>query len=184
MTAFEADEANEVALYERVIDRCKLVYRALVAAGHRVIAPLRGRVDGYEGVRGERARRLAGLVTVIDGCPFGSEALLSLVRGDAWDLFAHHGAATANYRSADFDVVGALAENTSGLPALLRSFQEAGGRGVLLTGSVFEQDEGVGNAPMAAFSPYGLSKGLTAQAFRYWCGTLDVPLKSSKAAVC
>jgi UDP-glucose 4-epimerase len=158
--------------------------RALVAAGHRVIAPLRGRVDGYEGVRGERARRLAGLVTVIDGCPFGSEALLSLVRGDAWDLFAHHGAATANYRSADFDVVGALAENTSGLPALLRSFQEAGGRGVLLTGSVFEQDEGVGNAPMAAFSPYGLSKGLTAQAFRYWCGTLDVPLKSSKAAVC
>ena len=45
-----------------------------------------------------------------------------------------------------------------------------------MTGSVFEQDEGVGNAPMAAFSPYGLSKGLTAQAFRYGCGTLDVPL--------
>jgi len=29
---------------------------------------------------------------------------------------------------------------------------------------------------LAAFSPYGLSKGLTAQAFRYWCGALDVPL--------
>ena len=64
--------------------------RALVAAGHRVIAPLRGRVDGYEGVRGERVRRLAGLVTVIEGCPFGSAAFLSLVCGDAWDLFAHH----------------------------------------------------------------------------------------------
>ena len=30
MTAFEAGEANEVALYERVADRCKLVYRFLV----------------------------------------------------------------------------------------------------------------------------------------------------------
>ena len=133
--------------------------RALVAAGHRVIPPLRGRVDGYEGVRGERAKRLAGLVTVIEGCPFGSAAFLSLVCGDAWDLFAHHGAATANYRSADFDVVGALAENTSGLPALLRSFQEAGGRGVLLTGSVFEQDEGVGNAPIGRLLPLWLIQG-------------------------
>ena len=35
-------------------------------------------------------------------------------------------------------------------------------KGVVLTGSVFEQDEGAGEAPLVAFSPYGLSKGLTA----------------------
>ena len=48
--------------------------------------------------------------------------------------------------------------------------------GILITGSVFEQDEGAGNAPMRAFSPYGLSKGLTWQYFRFVSETLGINL--------
>ena len=39
----------------------------------------------------------------------------------------------------------------------------------MLTGSVFEQNEGAGEAPLVAFSPYGLSKGLTAEVVRHRC---------------
>ena len=38
---------------------------------------------------------------------------------------------------------------------------------ILLTGSVFENDEGAGSRDLRAFSPYGLSKGFTWQLFRY-----------------
>ena len=39
----------------------------------------------------------------------------------------------------------------------------------MLTGSVFEQNEGAGEPPLVAFSPYGLSKGLTAEVVRHRC---------------
>jgi UDP-glucose 4-epimerase len=41
---------------------------------------------------------------------------------------------------------------------------------------VFENDEGLGNPPLRAFSPYGLSKGLTWQVFRYYCLQAGIPL--------
>ena len=42
--------------------------------------------------------------------------------------------------------------------------------------TVFEQDEGAGDAPLGAFSPYGLSKGMTWQYDRYLCETMGFPL--------
>ena len=150
--------------------------RALSEGGHRVTAPLRGPLATYDGVRGERTRRLVGIATVVENCPFGSEAFLSLADSQRWDVMAHHATATANYRSLDFDLLGAVAENTRSLATMLPGLADRGLKAVVLTGSLFEQDEGVGNAPMAAFSPYGLSKGLTAQVFRYWCGAYGVPL--------
>lgn len=150
--------------------------RALAAAGHRVVAPLRGVTEHYRDIRAERVQRLASQVMVIENCPFGSATFFELARCEHWDVLAHHAAETANYRSAEFDVIGAVSENTNRLPAILHEMCSGGLRGVVLTGSVFEQDEGAGNAPMAAFSGYGLSKGLTAQVFRYWCGKFAVPL--------
>jgi len=150
--------------------------RALSESGHRVTAPLRGRLDAYDGVRRERVRRLAEIATVVENCAFGSEAFVSLAASQRWDVLAHHSAATANYRNLNFDLLGAVAENTRNLATLLPSLAAGGLKAVVLTGSVFEQDEGAGSAPMAAFSPYGLSKGLAAQVFRYWCGAFGIPL--------
>jgi UDP-glucose 4-epimerase len=45
----------------------------------------------------------------------------------------------------------------------------------VLTGSVFEANEGAGTMPLRAFSPYGLSKGLTAEFVRFYCESAGVP---------
>ena len=73
-----------------------------------------------------------------------------------------------NYKSADFDAVGALANNTRNLPSVLAAFREGGGRRIVLTGSVFEGGEGAGSQGSPDFSPYGFSKRLTAEVFRFY----------------
>jgi UDP-glucose 4-epimerase len=151
--------------------------RALAASGHEVVAALRGTRGSYgQGVRAERVAELGRVAVLEEECVFGSERFLALAASGPWDLLCHHAAEVGNYRSPDFDVPGAVAANIRALPTVLRTMAGQGLRGMVLTGSVFEQDEGSGNAPLQAFSPYGLSKGLTAQVVRYWCGVLGIPL--------
>jgi len=50
----------------------------------------------------------------------------------------------------------------------LRVLQDHGCGRLMLTGSVFEANEGAGSAPLRAFSPYGLSKSLTAAAAQFY----------------
>ncbi len=96
--------------------------------------------------------------------------------GGQWDLLCHHATESANYKSADFDVLAALKSNALNLRAVLAALKNAGLRGAMLTGSVFENDEGKGDEPLRAFSGYGLSKGLTWQMFRHYAGEANVPL--------
>ena len=51
---------------------------------------------------------------------------------------------------------------------MLEALVAAGCRRLLLTGSVFEGGEGAGSEGLPDFSPYGLSKALTVQMFRYY----------------
>jgi nucleoside-diphosphate-sugar epimerase len=121
--------------------------------------------------------QLQPLVRFAAGAPFGSESFLKVISaGGPWNLLAHHAAEVTNYKSPDFDPVQALENNTRGLAGVLSAFRKSGGRGVVLTGTVFEPDEGTGNEPLQAFSPYGLSKGLTWQVFRFYCAQAGLPL--------
>lgn len=149
---------------------------SLAAAGGQVVAPIRGRLGNYEGVRAVRVNRLAAHANVVEGVSFGDEAFLALIRGQPFDVLCHHAARVADYRSPDFDVALAVNENTRNLRQVLEAMRNQGLRAMIATGSVFEQDEGVGDQPLRAFSPYGLSKGLTWQTLRYWCKVLGVPL--------
>jgi UDP-glucose 4-epimerase len=81
-----------------------------------------------------------------------------------------------NYKSPDFDTIAALANNTHKLPLALTTMKAAGGRRVLLSGSAFEGGEGAGSQGLPDFSPYGLSKALTAQVFRFECARAGVGL--------
>ncbi|WP_294539546.1 NAD(P)-dependent oxidoreductase [uncultured Rhodoblastus sp.] len=144
--------------------------RALCDAGFHVVAPLRASVDNYrEGVRAERVRRLGEVAEIVGDSPFGSERFQELSKAGGFDLLCHHAARVGDYRSADFDITGALAENTHNLRCVLDILGKGGLRGLILTGSVFEQDEGAGEQPLVAFSPYGLSKGLTADVVAHRC---------------
>src|SRR5439155_10239514 len=70
----------------------------------------------------------------------------------------------------------AVENNTRNLPAVLNAIKDAGCSKIVLTGSVFENDEGAGSEDLPAFSPYGLSKALTAQMFRYYTGRAGLTL--------
>jgi UDP-glucose 4-epimerase len=144
--------------------------RELAAAGHQVTATFRQGAEAYpDEVRRRRVAFAAAAAEPIFGVSFGDDAFLALVRRGGWDLLAHHAADVTNYRSPDFDTAAALQANTRSLAAVLQAFRAGGGRRVLLTGSVFEGGEGAGSQGLPHFSPYGLSKALTAEVFRYHC---------------
>ena len=105
--------------------------------------------------------------TPVYGCAFGDECFLDLLRAARWDVLCHHAAEVTDYKSPDFDVVAALTANARNLTAVLDALLAGGCRRVVLTGSVFAQNEGAGSQGLPAFSPYGLSKGLTAELFGY-----------------
>jgi UDP-glucose 4-epimerase len=147
----------------------------LNAAGFEVVAPLLGSISSYDGVRAQRVQKLAEIATTVPDCRFGSPAFLDLVATQSFDVFCNHAARVTDYRSLDFDVVAALAENTDNIRPVLERMQERGLKAVVFTGSVFEANEGAGNLPMRAFSPYGLSKGLTSEVIHHWCIHFGVP---------
>ncbi len=147
---------------------------SLAAAGFDVVAPLRLASEDYEGLREARVQRLARVATIVDSCPFGSDAFVALLRDRAIHTLCHHAAQVENYKSLDFDAAEALRLNTYNLRLVLENAKAL--RSVVLTGSVFEADEGAGTQPREAFSPYGLSKTLTGEVFRYWCGHNKLPL--------
>lgn len=151
--------------------------KTLAAAGHEIICPLRGSVERYEGVRKTRVEKLQSVCRLIPETPFGSDSFRKLVQeGGPWDLLCHHATETADYKNPDFDVLGATKSNTFDLRDVLGRLKSAGLKAVILTGTVFENNEGAGDEILAAFSGYGLSKGLTWQLFRYYCGVAEIPL--------
>jgi UDP-glucose 4-epimerase len=143
--------------------------RELVSTGHQVIAAFRG--DGrYEGLRAERVRLVCELCETRCRCTFGNDDFLTLASSapGGFDVLCHHGAEAGDYRSPDFDPYRAAAANLQRLPDVLKALKQHGCGRLVLTGSVFEAEEGAGSAPLRAFSPYGLSKGLTAAAAAFY----------------
>ncbi len=147
--------------------------RTLAAAGHELVCPVTRSLDDYTEVRRRRVELLKPLCRFVPGTAFGAQNFLALA-GEKFDLLCHHAAEMTNYRSPDFDTLQALQRNSLNVRVVLKALQCP----VVLTGSVFENDEGAGEGdePLRAFSPYGLSKGLTFQSFRYYCLEAGRPL--------
>ena len=150
--------------------------RELAAAGHEVAAIFRKPAAEYTDVRKRRVAELEKLCRPVNGVSFGSPEFIELIRTGRFDVLCHHAADVTNYKSPDFNAVEALAANTRSITGVLSALKQSGGRAVLLTGSVFENDEGVGSEGLPAFSPYGLSKSITHQAFRYYARAAGLPL--------
>jgi nucleoside-diphosphate-sugar epimerase len=149
----------------------------LARAGHEVVATFRSPRDGYSDVRKTRVDSLVTICRPVFQCSFGSERFFEQVEaGEHWDALCHHAAETADYKSPDFDTLAAVESNTRGVEAALTALARRGCRRLVITGSVFENDEGAGSEELPAFSPYGLSKALTAQIFRYHAGIRELRL--------
>jgi UDP-glucose 4-epimerase len=150
--------------------------KELASAGHEVSVLFRHQPQHYpDDLRRQRVKALTEICQPVFGA-FGDEQLLQLIRGTHWDLLCHHAAEVTNYKSADFNVVAAVESNTRQLPPVLDLLKKAGCAKIVLTGSIFENDEGTGSGDREAFSPYGLSKGLTWQMFRYYAESRQMSL--------
>jgi UDP-glucose 4-epimerase len=151
--------------------------RELATAGHQVTAVYRKRAEEYpDEARRQRVILAAEVCRPVHGYSFGDESFLALIREGGWDLLCHHAADVTNYKSPDFNTVTAVQNNTKNLAAVLEALKTTGCRKVLLTGSFFENGEGAGSQGLPDFSPYGLSKALTAQMFRYYCARSGLSL--------
>ncbi|MFW6058706.1 MAG: NAD-dependent epimerase/dehydratase family protein [Phycisphaeraceae bacterium] len=149
--------------------------RQLSEAGHELVMPLRRARHEYEDVRRQRVDGIAAFGQTIDNCSFGDERFMRLIAdADRWDVLCHHAADVTDYKSADFDVAGALRNNTHNLKPALEALAARGCQRLVLTGSVFEPGEGAGSEGLPAFSPYGLSKALTAQVADYYAQQTDM----------
>ena len=152
--------------------------KELAEGGYDVHATFTGGgVEDYAGVRAERVRKLQEFCTPVWDCVFGQQNFLELIQQQTdWDVLCHHAANVTDYKSNDFDIGAALSANTFNLRVTLETLLTSGCKKVVLTGSVFEQNEGAGEQPLRAFSPYGLSKGLTSEVFKYWCQIMGFSL--------
>lgn len=150
--------------------------KELAEAGHEVTACFRNALENYTGLRKKRVEAILPLCRPIFSASFGSETFLQALASSAWDLFCHHAADVTDYKSPDFNVAAAVTSNTFQLKKVLQNLQDKGCNRVLLTGSVFEQNEGAGSDNLRAVSPYGLSKGLTSEIFHYYTFLLGMKL--------
>ena len=150
--------------------------KELVGGGHNVTITLRKKSEEYEGIRKKRVQELVEIATPLYDSSFGDTKFLEVIKGTSWDLFCHHASVVTNYRSYDFDAIEALEQNVNNLSVVLDSLKEVGCVHVLLSGSVSEQDEGIGTLPLDAFTPYHLSKGLTWDFFKFYVTTKSMSL--------
>lgn len=150
--------------------------RELSAAGHHVAASFRGAPGSYDGLRGARVKALEGLVEPLWTMEFGDDRFLEAAGAQDFDLLLHHAAEMTDYRNWDFDPIAATAKNTRSARTLLTRLAERGCGKLILTGSVFEPYEGVGDRGHRAFNPYGLSKHLSFELFRMEAERLDLSL--------
>lgn len=148
----------------------------LSKAGHYVAAAFLRPLADYNGLRGDRVEKVLGCCRAVFDCPFGSEPFLELLQNEKWDILCHHAADVTNYKSVDFDFSAALSANTKNIKKVGELLKNNGCTKILLTGSVFEQNEGQGSDNWRAVSPYGLSKGLTADVYKYFCAQYGIGL--------
>ncbi len=152
--------------------------RELAAAGHQVTATFRQRAEGYpDELRRRRVANAAGVVEPVFGVSFGDEAFLELLGRGGWDLLAHHAADVTNYREPRLRHRGRPSDQHPE-PACGPggAFAPPADAGCSSPGACSRAARGRAPQGLPHFSPYGLSKALTAQVFRYHCGRAGVRL--------
>lgn len=150
--------------------------QTLAQSGHEVHGTLQRPLAEYGPAQQARFAFMASdNVQLLASHPFGQDAFLRTL-GNGYDVLCLHGAYVHNYRSLDFDVIGAIHANTLDLWRVLDIAKRSGVARLIATGSVFEEGEGAGEQPLSAVSPYGLSKSITWALYRAYGERAALPL--------
>ena len=141
--------------------------KSLAERGHQLSATFRHASAGaYRETRGARVSRIIDLCEPLFACAFGDDQFIEHIRSGSYDLVCHHAADVTDYKSLDFKIEAAVAKNTFRSMEVIEAISESGCGKLLITGSVFERDEGDGDRPLISISPYGESKAQTADIFK------------------
>lgn len=141
--------------------------RALAEAGFAVLGLHRRPLDTYPLEARRRLALVARCTRLLHAPGLADPAVIERLAAERTELLCLHGAEVGDHRAAGFDIGGALHRACAGLSELLDRFARSGGRAVLVTGSIFEADEGRGTTPLRAFNRYGLAKTLVWQTVRF-----------------
>lgn len=144
--------------------------KELLDQGDEVVVIFSKGLETYTGIRRQRVEELKCKCETVFECSLASSRFFQLIESSRWDLWCHHAAYVHNYRSFDFDPFIAVANNTLELPRILDLFKQKGCQKIVLTGTFYEFGEGGEEGGKQALYPYGLSKSLTTQVFRFYTG--------------
>ena len=151
--------------------------RELAAAGHNVTAVFRKQAEEYSDVtRRHRVALASATSRPVYGCSFGDERFLALISEGGWDLLCHHAADVTELQESRTSTPSRPCEIT---PTICRlCLMPSGCRlpPIASDRQRFEGGEGAGSQGLPDFSPYGLSKALTAEMFAYYCERAGVGL--------
>lgn len=140
---------------------------ALATSGAEVVATCRRMLDDYPGLQRQRLdkARDAGC-RLVEGVAFGDAAFIETLRAQGpFDLLCHHGVEVGDLRRPTYDPLETLASATRNAAEVLRTLAGIGGRGLVVTGSVFQADEGGGDG--TPINAYGLGKTLVWETLRF-----------------
>jgi len=151
--------------------------KKLQEAGHQVCAIFQKKEGGYVETRLDRVQILANYCQREFECSVGDKRFIEIINSESqWDLFCHHSADVTDYKNPQFNYLAAIEKNTRNISEILDHLLKKGCSSVLVTGSVFEPNEGEGSDNLRAFSPYGLSKALSFEVIKYFCQVRNVNL--------
>ena len=156
--------------------------KELVRQGSEVSASFtKSSFNEYDGTRKQRVQKLQSICQPIWNCKFGDDKFIKLIEEEKFDIFCHHAADITNYKTPEFNVSLAVNNNTNNILPVFEILKKNNCKTIVVTGSVFEQNEGCGSKPLRAFSPYGLSKGLTFNIFKHYSDNYNI--KSGKFVI-
>lgn len=143
--------------------------RELKLQGHEVICLLtQDNAESYAHLKSAtRFNLLSKEFEVHFSQRFGSENFLALLRKERPDVLCLHGSHIPDYKSQSFNLAESLQQNLFNLNEVFTILKEQN-LPVVLTGTLFEPNEGGAGERTDAGSPYGLAKGLVTQAFHYY----------------
>ncbi|MHB1166207.1 MAG: NAD-dependent epimerase/dehydratase family protein [Candidatus Nanopelagicales bacterium] len=146
----------------------------LADSGHEVLGVLARDSDSYTGVRALRVAGLNGRIQVVDNCSVGSSRLTeSILSWGVVNQFLIHHAEVGDYRSDAFDVPKAVSRSTAGCRELASLLAQQGCSSAVLTRSVFEGGQGLGEYP-GPVSPYAIAKTASTELWRLCMSAVGV----------
>ncbi|QDU34541.1 NAD dependent epimerase/dehydratase family protein [Poriferisphaera corsica] len=149
--------------------------KQLVEQGHEVTAIFRQSESDYIDLRKKRIDVFENKVECVFNTSFGNERFIKLIqKSQYWDVLCHHAADVEGYKTLSFDIASAVHHNCYNMYTVMSELKSKSCNHLVMTGSVFEQNEGMGDSVLEAFNPYGFSKGMSFQIAEYLGNMLNI----------